>query len=160
MKFSIMHENHQKLFEKSARWEITANQMRLTKDLFFPKEHLQQWHHCIVTSSWVIQTEFGTEVLWDFDICFSPKRCQTMMWYHKAQSLHSTYGWELAEGVQLSFVASQHCFDLSMYLAYRPFHRQLQFQWIVQLHPCQAYPESFSTPQGVFSLEHGVNAKG
>ena len=45
-----------------------------------------------------------------------------------------------------------------MYLAYSPFHRQLQFQRTLQLHPWQAYQEPFSTPRGVFSLEHGLTA--
>jgi len=35
-----------------------------------------------------------------------------------------------------------------------------QYQLTLQLHPWQANPESFSTPWGVFSLEHGVNHKG
>ena len=35
-----------------------------------------------------------------------------------------------------------------------------QSQPTLQLHPWQANPESFSTPWGVFSLEHGVNRRG
>ena len=44
-----------------------------------------------------------------------------------------------------------------MFMAYSPFHCQFQSQRTLQLHPWQAYLESFSTPRGVFSLEHGVN---
>ena len=44
-----------------------------------------------------------------------------------------------------------------MHLAYSPFHRPIQLQRTLQLHPWQAYPEPFSTPRGVFSLEHAVN---
>ena len=46
-----------------------------------------------------------------------------------------------------------------MYLAYSPFHRPLQFQQTLQLHPWQSYPEPSSTPQGVFNLENGVNRR-
>ena len=46
--------------------------------------------------------------------------------------------------------------DNVMYWAYGPYHRPLQFQRTLQLHPWQAYPEPFSTPQGVFSLELGL----
>ena len=47
-----------------------------------------------------------------------------------------------------------------MSLAYSPFQRQLQFQGTLQLHLWQAYPEPFSTPQGVFSLEPMANRRG
>ena len=48
----------------------------------------------------------------------------------------------------------------AMYLAYSPFQQPILFQWTLQLHPWQAYPEPFSTPREVFSLEHGVNRRG
>ena len=41
--------------------------------------------------------------------------------------------------------------------AYSPFHRKFQFQLTLQLHPWQAYPGPFLSPQGVLNLEHGVN---
>ena len=47
-----------------------------------------------------------------------------------------------------------------MYLVYSPFHQPIQFQQTLLLHPWQTYPEPFSTPRGVFSLEHGVNRWG
>ena len=47
-----------------------------------------------------------------------------------------------------------------MYVAYSPFYCQLLPQQTLQLHPWQAHLESFSTPWGVFSLEHGINRRG
>ena len=46
-------------------------------------------------------------------------------------------------------------FTIICYLYFKG--KKFQFQWTLQLHPWQAYPEPFSTPQGVFSLEHRAN---
>ena len=55
-----------------------------------------------------------------------------------------------------------------MFMAYSPIKLPIAFskdshllsQRTLQLHPWQAYLDSFSTPWGVFSLEHGVNHRG
>ena len=43
---------------------------------------------------------------------------------------------------------------------YSRFYCQLLSQRTLQLQPWQAYLEPFSTPRGVFGLEHGVNHRG
>ena len=51
-----------------------------------------------------------------------------------------------------------------MFMAYSPIaasmDRHLLSQRTLQLHPGQAHLESFSTPWGEFSLEHGVSCRG
>ena len=60
----------------------------------------------------------------------------------------------------INLITSDDFVNVNVLVFYSPLHRQSQSQQTLQLHPWQAYPEPFSTPQGVFSLEHGVTRRG